>query len=101
VPIHDYLVSNGVTIFVHGHDHVFVKQELDGVVYQECPTPSDAMYGSGHFAYMYGDLVPNSGHLRVTVSPCEVAVDYVRAFLPGDGPDGEVAYSYRVLPHGP
>jgi len=100
VPIHDLLASNNVTIFFHGHDHVFVKQELDGVVYQECPVPSDAMYGSGHFAYQYGDLVPNSGHLRVTVSPSEVTVDYVRAFLPGDGPDGEIAYSYTVALQG-
>ena len=95
-PIHDMLVDNNVNIFFHGHDHVFVKQELDSVVYQECPRPDDAMYGSGLFTYLYGDLVNNSGHLRVNVSPTIVTVEYVRAYLPDDGPDGTVAYSYTV-----
>ena len=95
-PIHQVLVDNHVTIFFHGHDHVFVKQELDGVVYQECPRNNDVMYGAGMFAYLYGDLVNNSGHVRVSVSPAMVTVEYVRAYLPGDGPDGEVAYAYTV-----
>ena len=95
-PIHEVLVDNQVTIFFHGHDHVFVKQELDGVVYQECPRPNDLLYGPGQFTYVYGDLVNNSGHLRVHVSPIEVTVDYVRAYLPDNGEDGEVAYSYTI-----
>jgi hypothetical protein len=89
-------VDHNVSIFFHGHDHVFVKQDLDGVVYQECPVPSDGMYGYGHYGYIYGDLVNNSGHLRVEVSQDDVSVDYVRAFLPGDGEDGIIAYSYTI-----
>jgi hypothetical protein len=98
-PIHQLMVENGVTIFFHGHDHVFVKQEIDGVVYQECPQPVDASYGYGHYAaggYESGDALTNSGHLRVMVSLTEVTVDYVRAYLPGDGTNGEVAYSYTI-----
>ncbi|MBU0641185.1 MAG: metallophosphoesterase [Planctomycetes bacterium] len=98
-PVHDLMVANGVTIFFHGHDHVFVKQELDGVVYQLCPQPSDASYRPGFYMdgqYTHGDKVNNSGHLRVAVSPAQVTVDYIRAYLPGDGPNGEVAYSYTV-----
>ena len=101
VPIHDLLVSNDVTILFHGHDHVFVKQELDGVVYQECPKPSDATYGMGHATsghYYNGDIVNNSGHLRVTVSLSAVTVEYIRAYLPGDGENGEVAYTYTLYP---
>ncbi|MCU0644285.1 MAG: metallophosphoesterase family protein, partial [bacterium] len=41
-PIHQLMVDNGVTIFFQGHDHLFAKEELDGIVYQECPMPSDA-----------------------------------------------------------
>lgn len=99
VPIHALLVANGVTIFFHAHDHVFARQELDGVIYQECPQPSDAAYSTGYYAlgeYVAGDVVPNTGHVRVTVAPQQVTVDYVRAYLPGDGPNGEVAYSYTV-----
>ncbi len=97
-PIHDLMVENGVTIYFHGHDHGFAKQELDGIVYQECPTPSDASYSpvGPKAGYVSGDILPNSGHLRVTVSVSEVTVEYVRAYLPGDGTNGEVAYSYSI-----
>ena len=44
MPIHQLLVENDVTIFFHGHDHLFVKQDLDGIVYQEVPQPSYASY---------------------------------------------------------
>ncbi|HVP11142.1 MAG TPA: dockerin type I domain-containing protein [Phycisphaerae bacterium] len=98
-PIHQVMAANNVTIFFHAHDHTFVHQELDGVVYQECPQPSDSYYSSG-FAddglYIHGDQVNNSGHLRVSVSPAAVTVEYIRAYLPGDGPNAEVAYSYTV-----
>ena len=96
-PIHDVLVENGVTIFFHGHDHVFVKQDLDGVVYQECPQASDALYMSGHFPYAYGTKFPNAGYVRVSVFPSQVKVDYVRSFLPGDGIHGKVQYTYTIL----
>jgi hypothetical protein len=98
-PVHQLLADNKATIFFHGHDHVFVKQELDGVIYQACPQPSDTTYGQGHYLaglYLSGDEVNNSGHLRVAVSPTCVTVDYVRAFLPGDGANGVVSYSYTV-----
>jgi hypothetical protein len=95
-PIHRLMVDNAVTIVFHGHDHVFVKQQLDGVVYQETPQPSDRMYSTGLFIYLYGDRVANSGYLRVTVGPTRVRVEYVRTYLPEDGTSGEVAYSYEI-----
>ena len=104
-PIHQLMVDNNVTIFFHGHDHLFVRQELDGVVYQECPMPTDDAYDLGYWRngkYLTGDKVGNSGHLRVLVSPAQVTVDYIRAYLPGDGPNGELAYSYAIpAPSGP
>jgi hypothetical protein len=39
VPIHQFLVANNVTAVFHGYDHLFVKQELDGIIYQENPAP--------------------------------------------------------------
>jgi len=100
MPIHQLMVEHGVDIFFHGHDHLFVKQDLDGIVYQEAPLPNDDSYGFGHLnhgtGYVSGDILPNSGHLRVTVSASDVNVDYIRAYLPGDGPNGEVAYSYSA-----
>jgi hypothetical protein len=96
-PIHQLMVDNGVSIYFHGHDHVFVKQELDGVIYQECPKPNLSSYNDGFASYYtYGDVVNNSGHLRVSVSESQVTVDYVRAYLPGDGTNGEIAYTYTI-----
>lgn len=98
-PIHRILADTGVTIFFHGHDHVFVHQELDGVVYQACPQPADALYSDGLYQdglYLSGVEVNNSGHVRVSVGPKEVTVHYIRAYLPGDGPYEDDAYTYTV-----
>jgi Calcineurin-like phosphoesterase len=101
-PVQEVLAQNGVTAFIHGHDHLFAKEELNGVVYQECPQPADSTYGTGFptNAQDYAGAVTlhNSGHLRFTVSPLSVLVEYVRAFLPGDGQNGSVAYSYTISP---
>ncbi|MCA9759388.1 MAG: metallophosphoesterase [Candidatus Eisenbacteria bacterium] len=97
--IHSMLVENGVSAVFHGHDHLFAHQEIDGIVYQECPMPSDANYGVGFLAsgrYLSGVRFPCSGHLRVDVSEEGIRVAYVRAFLPGDGTNREVAYSYDI-----
>ena len=102
-PVHDLLVDNGVTAFFHGHDHEFAYEKRDGVVYQLVPMAADATYGYGFQDYHTTNpytlsVLPNSGHLRVTVSPSQVTVDYVRAFLSGDGANGQIAYSYTILP---
>jgi hypothetical protein len=99
MPIHHLMKENGVTIFFQGHDHLFARQECDGIVYQTCPMPGDFTYSAYNAeSYRSGKTLPNSGHLRVTVSPSEVKVDYVRAFLSADETEdhknGEIAYSY-------
>ncbi len=101
LPIHDLMVKTGVTIFFQGHDHIYAHQELDGVVYQSCPNPADPTYQAfNRDAYRTGDVLPNAGHLRVTVAPEAVRVEYVRSFLPADekGADrnGAVAHSYTI-----
>ncbi len=86
MPIHNLCVKHGVNIVYHGHDHdlLYVKEELDGVIYQEVPQP---------------------GHLRVTVSPDEVRSEYIRSFLPGKEPrghrNGQVAHEYTLRPWQP
>lgn len=101
LPVHQLMVKHGVTIFFQGHDHLFAHQQKDGVVYQEAPNPADPGYSiyNGD-AYRSGDILPNSGYLRVTVSAGNVKVDYVRSYLPKDEmPDrknGEVAFSYTI-----
>ena len=84
-PIKDLLTENRVTIFFHGHDHFFMKQEKDCLVYQETPQPSHPNFTSATYAtdygYKIGDVYPNSGHIRVSVDATNVKVEYVRAYL--------------------
>jgi hypothetical protein len=106
-PVHKVMVDAGVDIFFHGHDHAFVYETLDGIVYQECPVPASLGYGDGFYSpdYYKGEMVNNSGHLRVTVSHDSLRVDYVRSVLPEDEPlieDGssvknaDLSYSYTI-----
>jgi hypothetical protein len=69
-PIHPLLVETGVTVLFQAHDHLFARQELDGVVHKSVPNPADGTYRAFNSeAYLSGDILPNAGHLRVTVSP--------------------------------
>lgn len=100
-PIHQLMVRNKVTIFFQGHDHLYCRQELDGVIYQEVPNPADNTYTAFNSnAYTSGKILPNSGFLNVTVSPGTVRVDYIGATLPADeassGKNGEIKYSYSL-----
>lgn len=108
LPIHQLMVKNKVTVFFQGHDHLYAKEQLDGVVYQEVPMPSDSTYQIGMLANAdaYTDVtLDGAGHINVNVSSLGVKVDFVRAFLPADTKDGkhkngEIAYSYTISPDG-
>lgn len=87
-PIKDLLTENKVTVFFHGHDHFFGKQEKDCLIYQECPQPGHPNYNNAGqaatYGYLNGQILPNSGHMRVTVSPQNVLIEYVRAYKAAD-----------------
>lgn len=92
--IHQIMVDTGVTIFFQGHDHIFVRQELDGVIYQSLPEPANPFNSwENEDAYLSGDEYPNSGRVRVTVGIDGVTVEYIRSYL--DQPD-ELAFSYTL-----
>ena len=97
-PVHQLLVENRVSAVFHGHDHEFAYEMRDGIVYQEVPAPSFTGYGFNLYSEsnpLTIKVLPNSGHLRVTVSPSGTTVDYVRSYTSG-GINGEVAYSYTI-----
>jgi hypothetical protein len=106
LPIHQLMVANGVDVYFHGHDHIYAREELDGIVYIEVPKPDDAgydwePYGYGFNEDLYPDaisILPNSGYMRVSVTPQNVTIAYVRSYLPGDGTNGEVADSVVIGP---
>ena len=109
--IHQLMVSNNVTIFFQGHDHIFVRQQLDGVTYQSLPNPADPNYSlfnsDAYTNFIY--KTNNTGYTRVNVSPTNVKVEYVRTILPANElpngitnnappgvTNGQVAYSYII-----
>ncbi len=85
-PIKDLLTENRVTTFFHGHDHFFAKQDKECLIYQLCPQPSLPNFTNVNtakdYGYFAGQILPNAGHLRVSVSPDGVKTEYVRAYLP-------------------
>ena len=94
LPIHPLLVKNHVTILFHGHDHLYAKQDLDGIVYQEVPQPGDprgSTRSAEEYGYKTGTILASSGYLRVTVSATQTHVEYVH-------PDKSVAHSYSTRP---
>lgn len=103
-PIHQLFKDNGVNIFFQGHDHVFAHEIMDGVTYQAVPMPSDSTYMIGKLANAdayVSDTLDGTGHIRVTVNPTCIKVDFVRAYLPKDTlsgihKNGEVAFSYSI-----
>lgn len=104
MPIHQLLVTNHVTAVFHGHDHLFAKEELDGIIYQDVPQPGSARANDTskavEYGYLTGEVIGSPGYIRVTVAPSEVTVDYVRTYLPeNEQPgqvNGQVDYSYTV-----
>ena len=107
IPIHQLLVANNKegTIFFTGHDHLYVHQEQDGIVYQTTPVPAtrghnDVSSSVTNFNYIHGTSVDGGGYLRVNVDPEEVTVEYVRTFLPEEEDenyqDGMIGHSYRL-----
>ena len=111
-PIQDLLLANGVQLFFHGHDHLFVKEDLDAnhdgipeLIYQEVPQPSRTLAGTNSaagYGYTNSLVIGNSGHLRVTISPTNAHVEYVRVYLPANEGAGRtnrmVSYSYNIAP---
>lgn len=80
-PVHNLLVETGVTIVFHGHDHFFARQEKDGIIYQLVPQPATLNVKrelAKEYGYLKGDFLPNSGCLRVNVTPDGVKVEYLR-----------------------
>jgi hypothetical protein len=78
-----------VGIVFKGHDHLYVKQELDGIIYQTLPQPSHPgnKIDVTQYGYISGKGVGGSGFLKVTTQSSMVKVDFVSF-------DGQILDSY-------
>ncbi len=89
MPIHQLLVKNHVSAVFHGHDHLYVHEELDGIAYQCVPQPGNLNGGTRSAAdcgYRAGTILASPGHMRVTVTPQAARVKFVRSAVPA-GPE--------------
>lgn len=88
-PIHQLLIDYKVGFVFKGHDHLYVKQELDGIVYQTVPQPSHPgdKINVNQYGYISGKGVGGSGYLKVSTSGNTAQVDFILF-------DGKLADSY-------
>jgi hypothetical protein len=101
LPIHDLMVKHKVSIFFQGHDHIFVTQERDGLIYQSMPNPADDTFSMFNGdAYKSGVKAANSGHVRVQISSQSAQVEYFLAARAKDSTrkNMDIAHSYSVKP---
>lgn len=104
MPIHQLFVKNKVSAVFHGHDHIFVKQDLDGIVYQEVPQPGhrqvDSIRNAEDYGYRSGVIKGSSGVLLVKVDKNKATVSYVRAFPNNEQSKGRknglIDYVYEI-----
>lgn len=88
-PIHQILKENKVGFVFKGHDHLYVKQELDGIIYQTLPQPSHPgdKIDVKQYGYLSGKGVGGSGFLKVRTEGKTAFVDFVKF-------DGSIGDSY-------
>ena len=93
-PIHQLLIENKVGFVFKGHDHLYVKQELDGIIYQTVPQPSHPgdKIDVKQYGYLSGKGVGGSGFIKVRTDAKVAFVDFVKH-------DGTIGDSYsRISP---
>ena len=103
-PLKDIFREHRVSVFFHGHDHFYAQQIKDCLIYQETPQPSHPSISNANsaddYGYLSGTILPNSGHLRVNVSPDGVKVEYVRTYVPrqetGSRKNKDVSATYFI-----
>jgi len=78
-PIHQLLLDAKVGFVFKGHDHLYVKQELDGIIYQTLPQPSHPgeKLDLSQYGYISGKGVGGSGYLKVSTSGKTAQVDFI------------------------
>ena len=120
MPLPDLLVTHGVSAVFHGHDHLYVHGQRDGIHYQCVPQPGNLAgntRSAGGYGYASGVIHGSPGHVRISVQPTEAKVEFVRTAVDagagGDAgragrggggrggaaePNGAVVDSYLIAP---
>lgn len=89
--IHQMMLDYGAQIFFHGHDHVFVDMQVDGIHYSD-PGSAGAPWKFTEAETGYTEYWTDSGWAKVTVSPERVHVEFIA--------EGGVLLHEYVIPEG-
>ncbi len=98
MPIHNLLVKYKVSAVFHGHDHLFAKQEKDGIIYQCIPQPGAKGVGNvrngEECGYVNGIILNGPGYIRVSVSEKDAKIEYVGTSINSENKKN--MYSYEI-----
>ena len=96
MPIHSLLKQYKVDIVFHGHDHIFAKQELDGIIYQCVSQPGAIRRGNTRIAeeygYKSGVILNEPGYLKVSIKKDDVQISLISS----DSSIKKTVYEYSI-----
>lgn len=99
-PIHNLLVEHHVSAVFHGHDHVFVKQIRDNIIYQTLPQPGAERYGNissaADYGYRSGIIMNAPGYLRVTLEKDSAKIDFIQSAISELHKNKMILHSYSI-----
>jgi len=100
MPIHQMLIKNNVAAVFHGHDHIFAKQDLDGIVYQCLSQPGAKERGNTRngeeYGYINGEIRNAPGYMRVKVASDKVAFEFVETNIRDIAQNKSILFQYQI-----
>ena len=109
-PVHQLLRDHGVQLVLHGHDHVYMKQEKDGIIYQLGPQPFGArdlcnpsekqQHGASYMSWDGTVCKTGGGHMRFVVKGSGAGTTKTVDVAMINQLDGSVEDSYTITADG-
>jgi predicted phosphodiesterase len=100
MPVHQLLVKTKVTAVFHGHDHIFAKQDLDGLVYQCLSQPGAKERGNirhgEEYGYKTGTILNAPGYMRVKISPDNALLEFITTDIMNLNNNQSVLFRYNL-----
>ncbi|MEI6753670.1 MAG: metallophosphoesterase [Paludibacter sp.] len=100
MPIHELLKKYHVNVVFHGHDHLFAKQEKDGIIYQCISQPGSMRTRASNQATEYGylnkDIFLNPGYMRVSLQKNRALFEFVNTNNTDTSKNKKVIYNYEL-----
>ncbi|MEI8272822.1 MAG: metallophosphoesterase [Paludibacter sp.] len=100
MPIHDLLLKNHVSVVFHGHDHLFARQEKDGIIYQ-CISQTGSLRTkvsnqATEYGYQNNDILLNPGYMRVGIQKDKAVFEFVNTDNTDIFKNKKVIYQYEL-----